>query len=110
TTPKKAFSYYLPELTLKYIHGLHLRNGDSSLLGLTLIAPYEQPQVNHYHGQAFNILSSKPVVPALNIALVNPGEEFGENVTFEAVVDRVVDLLLSRIYTDNDRIDLFKRA
>ncbi|SXF79216.1 DUF2357 domain-containing protein [Klebsiella variicola] len=110
TTPKKAFSYYLPELTLKYIHGLHLRNGDSSLLGLTLIAPYEQPQVNHYHGQAFNILSSKPVVPALNIALVNPGEEFGENVTFEAVVDRVVDLLLSRIYTDIDRVDLFKRA
>ncbi|WP_368266073.1 DUF2357 domain-containing protein [Dickeya chrysanthemi] len=110
TTPKKAFSYYLPELTLKYIHGLHLRNGDSSLLGLTLISPYEQPQVNHYHGEGFNILSSKPVLPALNIALVSPGCEFRENVTFETVIDRIVDLLLNKVYSETDNVNLFKRA
>lgn len=97
TTPKKAFTHYLPELTLKYMHGLHKRNGESSFLGLTIIAPDEQSQVNHYHGEAFNLLSSNPVIPALNIALVSPGDEFLMDGAFERVVERVVHLLLEKV-------------
>lgn len=110
TTPKRAFSHYLPELTLKYIHGLHSRNGDSTLLGLTLIAPHEEPQVNHYHGDDFNLLSSKPVIPALNIALVRPGSEFTDNDLFEKVVDRVVELLINKVFLKHDETKLLKSA
>lgn len=110
TTPKKAFTHYLPELTLKYIHGLHSKHGESTLLGLTLIAPNEQSQVNHYHGEAFNILAPVPVLPALNIAMVSPGSEFEGNVTFEKVVERIVDLLLSKALPERESLDLFKRA
>ncbi|WP_187649825.1 DUF2357 domain-containing protein [Xenorhabdus indica] len=94
TTPKKAFSHYLPELTLKYVHGLHSRDGESTLLGLTLIIPHEESKVNHFHGDDFNIISSKPVIPALNIALVTPGNEFSGNDDFEIVVDKILSLML----------------
>lgn len=100
TTPNKAFSHYLPELTLKYIHGLHLKSGKSTLLGLTLIVPHEDSKVNHFHGDEFNINSSTPVIPALNIALIAPGCEFSGNKDFEMVIGRVIKLLTKDLFDD----------
>lgn len=97
TTPKRAFTHYLPELTLKYIHGLHMRNGESSFLGLTIVAPDETSQINHYHGDDFNVLSSRPVIPALNVALISPGDEFSSDDPFEKVLKRIVHLLLKQV-------------
>lgn len=74
TTDKKAFTYYLPELTMKYLHGLHERNsGRSFSMGLMIVNPSEECQTRHFHHHRYSIYGTSPISPALFVSSITPG-------------------------------------
>lgn len=80
TTKEKAFIHYLPELTMKYIHGLHDRqDGASPIDGLMIVNPSSTCQTKHFHHPDYSIYGSKPVRPALLVSSVAPGAAEGSD-------------------------------
>ncbi len=94
TTSEKAFIHYLPDLTLKYLHGIHSVNSRASTTsGLLIINPDASPHAKHFHSKNFDLFSEYPVSPYITCVGVNPGEEFKDNSDFENIINRVIDLL-----------------
>lgn len=74
TTNKKAFLHYLPELTMKYLHGLHEKNTGKSLSsGLMIVNPSESCETRHFHHERYSIYGATPVTPALLVSSLTPG-------------------------------------
>lgn len=93
TYSDKAFIHYLPDLTLKYLHGLHsISNIQNQVTGLMIINPDEIPQVRDFHNSAFDVFSETPAVPYLLCASIAPGDEFTGNSSFESSVVKMLDL------------------
>lgn len=75
TANNKAFAHYLPDLTMKYVHGLHDRtSGKSTIEGLIIVNPSSNCQTKHFHHVDFSIYGSKRVSPALLVSSVAPGD------------------------------------
>ncbi|WP_061796138.1 DUF2357 domain-containing protein [Serratia ficaria] len=74
TTSKKAFTHYLPELTMKYLHGIHEKNTGRSLSsGLMIVNPSESCETRHFHHARYSIYGASPVTPALLVSSLAPG-------------------------------------
>lgn len=74
TTSKKAFTHYLPELTMKYLHGIHEKNtGNSLSSGLMIVNPSESCKTRHFHHERYSIYGENPVTPALLVSSLAPG-------------------------------------
>ncbi len=74
TTSKKAFTHYLPELTMKYLHGIHEKNTGKSLSsGLMIVNPSESCETRHFHHDRYSIYGENPVTPALLVSSLAPG-------------------------------------
>lgn len=74
TTSKKAFTHYLPELTMKYLHGIHEKNTGKSLSsGLIIVNPSESCETRHFHHARYSIYGVTPVTPALLVSSLAPG-------------------------------------
>lgn len=74
TTSKKAFSHYLPELTMKYLHGLHEQSSGKSLsIGLMIVNPSEACETRHFHHKRYSIYGDTPATPALLVSSISPG-------------------------------------
>ncbi|WCH23254.1 DUF2357 domain-containing protein [Aeromonas salmonicida] len=74
TTSKKAFTHYLPELTMKYLHGIHEKSTGKSLSsGLMIVNPSESCGTRHFHHERYSIYGANPVTPALLVSSVAPG-------------------------------------
>jgi hypothetical protein len=63
----KAFTYYLPELTMKYVHGIHARKQQSpTVSSLTILyTDGEKPSFSSYHHGDMGIFGNNPVSPDL---------------------------------------------
>ncbi|XYQ55315.1 DUF2357 domain-containing protein [Pectobacterium carotovorum] len=93
TYTDKSFSHYLPDLTLKYIHGLHsISNTQNIISGLMIINPDELPQVRDFHNSSFDIFSDSPAMPFLLCSSIAPGEEFISNIGFENALIKIIYL------------------
>ena len=102
TFTDKAFTHYLPELTLKYIHGLHsVSKKTNTITGLMIINPDETPLIRDFHSNSFDIFSDNPIMPCLICASVAPGDEFSGNRGFEIALTKMVDLTV-RQFNDYD--------
>lgn len=93
TTPEKAFIDYLPELTMKYVHGIHqANNGDAIVSSLTIMHPSDNKTFKSFHHKQYCVFGEMPVSPNLqSIGLVI---EPDGNIT-----DDGFNLLLERILT-----------
>ena len=63
-----AFVKYLPELTMKYVHGLHrINNSSSAVCSLTVLYPNQNGigTVKSFHHKEFGIFGRYPVSPSL---------------------------------------------
>ncbi|NDL00354.1 DUF2357 domain-containing protein [Photorhabdus bodei] len=97
TTHKKGFTHYLPELTMKYLHGLHdISSKNKNILGLTVITPNISAIIKHYHTDSFNIFSDNPIEPSLNVGSISPGQEFQNNFIFEKMIGLIVDKMCKK--------------
>lgn len=93
TTTDKAFTHYLPDLTLKYIHGLNLiSKTHNPIIGLMIINPDNNPQVRDFHNSVFELFSDTPAMPFLQCATITPGEEFRSNNKFENSLLKMLEL------------------
>ncbi|HCD3926638.1 TPA: DUF2357 domain-containing protein, partial [Klebsiella aerogenes] len=83
TYSDKAFVHYLPDLTLKYLHGLgSISNTQNQISGLMILNPDERSQVRDFHNSTFDIFSETPAMPFLLCASIAPGDEFIDNNKF----------------------------
>lgn len=96
TTQNKAFSHYLPSLTMKYIHGLHDHsNGENSTLGLIIVTPNDQADSIHFHHRDFTIYGSRPALPALIVSSVDPHEKLDKTVKLTDNVMKLINIGLA---------------
>ena len=56
---------YLPELAMKYIHGIHNKTGSNSTLALIVLNPDEKGFTRHYLDHDFTIYGDNTVYPSL---------------------------------------------
>ncbi|CAM3278510.1 hypothetical protein XNC1_3351 [Xenorhabdus nematophila ATCC 19061] len=101
TSPTNGFIRYLPELTMKYFHGLHdIKSKSKNILGLTIITPNSSTIIKHYHTDSFNIFSDTPSEPSLNVSSINPGQEFKENIIFEKMIFLILEKISLKVKLD----------
>lgn len=95
TYSDKAFTQYLPDLTLKYLHGLHsISNVKNIITGLMILNPDEESKIRDFHHGNFDVFSEKPALPFLLCASIAPGDEFIGNSQFENTLLKVIDLTI----------------
>lgn len=80
TSSQKAFIHYLPELTMKYVHGIHLpRQEKLTVTSLTILFPdNERAQFISHHHKEMGVFGDHPVEPnlqALGLILDSKREE-----------------------------------
>lgn len=111
TYPDKGFNVYLPELTMKYLHGLKDSKYNNNIMGLTIITPNENPLVRHFHTNEFDLFSNIPTIPAMNVCSIQPGAEFENDVIFENVVRRILEIMLSKfnLNSNGKTIDIYPK-
>jgi len=110
TFSDKAFVHYLPDLTLKYVHGLHsISNTQNQVTGLMIINPDEVAQFRDFHNSSFDIFSETPAMPYLLCASIAPGDEFMGNSGFESAMVKMLDLTV-RQFKDSNGDNNFRNA
>lgn len=110
TYSDKAFIHYLPDLTLKYLHGLHsISNIQNQITGLMILNPDEISQVRDFHNSAFDVFSDTPAMPFLLCAAIAPGDEFIGNSGFENTLIKMLDLTV-RQFTGNNEDNYYLNA
>lgn len=110
TSSDKSFLHYLPELTLKYIHGLSLVSKNKMpITGLIILNPDEKPQIKHFHNNAFDVFSDNPKFPLLQCSSISPGEEFTSNVDFENSLLKIVELTERQLRVDTEDLIISDR-
>ncbi|MCJ8168433.1 DUF2357 domain-containing protein [Atopomonas sediminilitoris] len=72
TDSNRAFLTYLPELTMKYIHGIHTQDsGAVPSRALLIVNPSEIPATRHFHHHDYSIYGKTPANPALLVSSID---------------------------------------
>jgi hypothetical protein len=104
TTSKKAFSHYLPELTMKYLHGLHEKNSGKNLsIGLMIVNPSEYCTSRHFHHHRYSIYGANPVSPALLVSSIAPGAAEDLHSDFKKNLSQILYLMRSGLQSSERR-------
>lgn len=76
TSAAKSLTHYLPECTMKYVHGLSYWQSNSSAVdSMTILYPDEFGRVDSFHSDEYSLNGPKPVLPALQCLGVRLGED-----------------------------------
>lgn len=98
TDSKRAFLGYLPELTMKYVHGIHeQRSGRSLAAGLMIVNPSESPATQHFHHGRYSIYGDNPVTPALLVSSIDVSNAHHADSNLRANLTRVMELMRGRL-------------
>lgn len=98
TKPKKAFNNYLPELTMKYLHGMHEKSTGRNLsVGLMVICPDFHTETRHFHHPRYSIYGETPVSPAMLVGSVSPGDAEKSQSTFGEDILQIIKYGISFI-------------
>lgn len=66
TYPSLAFEKYLPECTMKYVHGIHNNhNCLNPVQSLTIIHPDSLTKFESFHSQDYSLKGKYPIAPSL---------------------------------------------
>lgn len=86
TRKKTAFTKYLPELTMKYIHGIHkYQQSEPTVISLTIMYPSEKKDFLSYHHQDMSIFGKHPVTPNIQTIGLILGEKRTEDTLSEFI-------------------------
>lgn len=88
TYPALAFTKYLPECTMKYVHGIHNKaNEDTLVSSMTIIHPLGDADnsLQSYHSLEYSIEGNKTVLPSLQTLGLDLAHPMGS--------DRLTDVL-----------------
>ena len=90
-----AWETYLPDLVMKYIHGIHSKSGNNTTLALMVLSPSEQSTTRHYLDYDFTIHGSKPVYPSLLNARLNLDSRKHLQGDFSGDIDQIFKTVFS---------------
>lgn len=76
-----SWNTYLPQLAMKYIHGITNKSGDNSTLALIVLNPDEKGFTRHYLDEEYSIYGNNTVYPSLfnSILDINKSNELENN-------------------------------
>lgn len=98
STEKTSFTTYLPQLTMKYAHGIHrLGVGKSAVNALTIFYPSENGRILDFNCPPFDIFGETPAVPSLACFGILIGKSNSVD-DMSSLINRL--LLVNSIYTD----------
>lgn len=92
TTPERALRTYLPELTMKYVHGIHqAKHSNAVVSSLTIIHPIDEGLFRSFHHDMYNIYSEHPVFPNLQCIGLNMIQDSDDTQNgFETLLERIL--------------------
>lgn len=97
TRNEKAFLDYLPELTMKYIHGIHNKEtGENNSVALMIVNPTSdlEERTRHFHSDMYSIFGSRPVTPALLVSSLDFNTAENDNSEFSNCIFKLLELTL----------------
>jgi hypothetical protein len=101
TSPFLAFSKYLPECTMKYVHGIHsIFNINSSVTSFTILHPCNDATFRSFHSMVYSVFGKNAVSPSLQTVGLSLGSQ--------ATGDKLEELLISIL--KHNGVSLDKRA
>lgn len=87
----KSFTEYLPQLTMKYVHGLHGKSsGAMATSSLTILCPSKSGLVRSFHCQEYAYDGATPAEPSLQVIGLTPSEETEDKL--QQVIKRILEL------------------
>ncbi|MGC3932227.1 hypothetical protein [Pseudomonas atacamensis] len=107
TRNEKAFLDYLPDLTMKYIHGIHHKNtGLNNSVALMIINPTSdlKERTRHFHSDSYSIFGAHPVTPALLVSSLDFNNAENDESEFTRCIIKLLELTLNKLKT-NDTIN-----
>lgn len=107
TRNEKAFLEYLPDLTMKYIHGIHQKNtGLNNSVALMIINPTSdlRERTRHFHSDSYSIFGSCPVTPALLVSSLDFNTAENDESEFGKCIMKLLELTLSKLKA-NDAVN-----
>ena len=76
SSENKSFTEYLPQLTMKYVHGLHRKDSGAMISSsLTILCPSDSGLVRSFHSQNYAYDGNTPATPSLQVVGLTPSEE-----------------------------------
>ncbi|EKO3791133.1 hypothetical protein HAR83_000490 [Vibrio metschnikovii] len=94
TSDRLAVKRYLPECTMKYVHGIHLKgSGKTVVSSMTILFPSEQGNLHCFHSDEHNVLSNNPITPSLQcVGLELDKSEHNDNlqVVIKAILKNIL--------------------
>lgn len=79
----KAFTDYLPQLTMKYVHGIHnTQTGESAVDSLTIIYPDNNANIQSFHHNNYAHDGIMPTKPALQTISLVPNNESNDDLQY----------------------------
>lgn len=83
TYPHKAFTDYLPELTMKYVHGIGNKYvGAQAVDSLTIIYPNDTANIKSYHHNRYAFDGEIPTIPALQTVSLVPKSDHADELIY----------------------------
>lgn len=90
-----SWNTYLPQLAMKYIHGITNKNGNNSTLALIILNPDEKGFTRHYLDEEYSIYGNNTVYPSLfnSILDINKSNELENNYVkdIKQVISKFID-------------------
>ncbi len=99
TRNEKAFLDYLPELTMKYVHGIHQKDtGQNNSVALMIINPTSdlKERTRHFHSDNYSIFGMHPVTPALLVSSLDFNNAETDESEFSQCVMKLLELTLNK--------------
>ncbi|MCF5712389.1 hypothetical protein ACDH53_01005 [Pseudomonas tremae] len=99
TRNEKAFLDYLPDLTMKYIHGIHQKDtGLNNSVALVIINPTSdmKERTRHFHSDTYSIFGEHPVTPALLVSSLDFNNAESEESEFSKCFVRLLEFALAK--------------
>lgn len=95
----KAFSHYLPELTMKYVHGIHrVDQGAPTVKSLTILHPDTEASFRSFHHESYGVFGAYPVTPNLQSVGLVVGKQTDKD-DLEQLLRRI--LILEGVMIEN---------
>lgn len=95
TDNNKAFLKYLPELTMKYVHGIHHNNsGKNPSRALIVVNPSESPSTRHFHHADYSIYGKTPACPALLVSSIDVSCAHESNSNIRKDLSQLIEAVL----------------
>jgi hypothetical protein len=102
TRNEKAFLDYLPDLTMKYIHGIHQKDtGQNNSVALMIINPTSdlKERTRHFHSDSYSIFGVRPVTPALLVSSLDFNNAESDESEFSKCIMKLLELTLNKFKT-----------